>query len=146
MKLDLLSKLNNLKYYKQQFPKSLGKEWVLKEISPLLKSYIISVEDQLRTFYEHIAIQISFATKTRESAAKSTILVTGGGAFNLFLIERIKANTNHTIIIPDKKIIEFKEAIIFAFLGVLRIAEQKNCLQSATGAIADNVGGCVYLR
>ena len=124
----------------------MGKEWVLKEFFPLLKSYTISVEDQLRTFYEHIAIQISFATKTQESTAKSTILVTGGGAFNLFLIDRIKANTNHTIIIPDKKIIEFKEAIIFAFLGVLRIMEQKNCLQSATGAIADNVGGCVYLR
>jgi len=71
-------------------------------------------------------------------------LLTGGGTFNSFLADRIKANTNNKIIIPTNKIIDFKEALIFAFLGVLRLRNETNCLKSVTGAVSNNIGGCIY--
>ena len=142
---DLLQELNNLNFYKQRFPKSLGKEWVLDEIFPLLNHYKISNEDKLKTFCEHIAIQISLATKNSFQKKSAVILCSGGGTYNKFLLQRIGHHSSHQIVIPNKKIIDFKEALLFAFLGVLRVKEQKNCLQSVTGANADNVGGCIYL-
>jgi anhydro-N-acetylmuramic acid kinase len=83
------------------------------------------------------------SASTINSSSKK-IFVTGGGVFNEFLIKRIKARTNHQIIIPDERIIKFKEALIFAFLGVLRIRNEVNCLKSVTGARKDNIGGVVY--
>lgn len=133
--------LNNIDFYKNKSPKSLSKEWVINNILPIINNYNIPVKDKLRTFCEHIAIQISNAA-TCTSHRK--ILVTGGGANNSFLIERLKANTNHKIIIPDTKIINFKEALVFAFLGILRITKKINCLRTVTGAIRDNIGGAVY--
>jgi len=138
----LLNELNKLKFYhqKKNQPKSLGKEWVIKYFNPILNKHRLSVEDKLRTVYEHIAEQITYSTFNTQ---RSTILITGGGAYNDFLVERIKALTNHKIIIPEKNIIEFKEALIFAFLGVLRMRNEVNCLKSVTGAFEDNVGGAV---
>ena len=72
------------------------------------------------------------------------VLITGGGAFNDFLISRIKALSKHPIIIPSEETISFKEAIIFGFLGVLRMEKKENCLRSVTGADIDNIGGAVY--
>ncbi len=138
----LLTALNNLDFYKNKFPKSLGKEWVLLEIFPLLNRSKISIEDKLNTFYEHVAMQISRAITSRK---KSRILVTGGGTYNDYLITRIKYHCRNEICIPSKEIIEFKEALLFAFLGVLRMRGEKNCLQSVTGAIANNSGGCIYI-
>ncbi len=139
----LLNELNQLSYYKQManIPKSLGKEWVLKNIYPLLNQYELDEKDLLRTFSEHIAVQISKALNTQP---KGKILVTGGGAYNSFLIDCIKNNTSHQLIIPDKKIIEYKEALIFAFLGVLRMRNEINCLKSVTGASMDSCGGSIY--
>lgn len=142
----LLLKLNALKFYKMPHPKSLGKEWVLDEIFPLLHGFKISTEDKMSTFCEHIAIQISSTILSADNSTNAKILCSGGGVYNGFLIQRIQANTHCKLVIPDKKIVEFKEALLFAFLGVLRMLEKKNCLQSVTGAKADNVGGCVYYR
>jgi len=89
---------------------------------------------------EHIAIQISNTI----TSTNSKILFSGGGALNTFLMERINTNTNNNIIIPPKNIIEYKEALIFAFLGILRLRNEKNCLKSITGASKNNVGGCIY--
>ncbi|MDD5569725.1 MAG: anhydro-N-acetylmuramic acid kinase [Bacteroidales bacterium] len=138
----LLYELNRLAYYKMPPPKSLGIEWIEKNIFPLLKKTNIPVEDKLKTFCEHIAVQIAGVTN---SVKKSTLLITGGGAHNKYLINRIKKLSESEIIIPEKNIIDFKEALIFAFLGVLRMRNEVNCLKSVTGAERNNTGGTVFL-
>lgn len=135
----LLQALNLLPYYKQKAPKSLGREWVETVFNPVLDRFSMSDCDKLRTVYEHIAMQIS-----KDLSDKGKLLITGGGAFNTFLIERIKAHTKAEIIIPQADTINFKEAIIFAFLGVLRVKEINNCLASVTGAQRDNCGGVIH--
>ena len=137
----LLSSLNNLPYYDQPPPKSLGKEWVLSHILPLLDPSSILLNDQLNTFCEHVAIQLARSTSGHKPGK---ILVTGGGAFNEYLVGRIKKHSIHEIILPDENTINFKEALIFAFLGVLRWLEETNCLRSVTGAAKDTSGGSVY--
>jgi anhydro-N-acetylmuramic acid kinase len=140
IELTLLKELNQLDYYKKSYPKSLGIEQIEAKMFPIVNKYEISPANKLATFVEHIAIQIS---NTIQSSNKK-VLLTGGGTFNSYLSERIKANTPNEIIIPSDEIINFKEAIIFAFLGVLRIRKETNCLQSVTGATQNNIGGCVY--
>lgn len=137
----LLTELNNLPFYQSTGPKSLGKEWVLENILPILGKYPILLEDKLRTFYEHIAIQLTNAFGSENT---KKVLITGGGAYNAFLIGLLKEKTEATIDIPSSDIIEFKEALIFAFLGVLRYRNEINCLKSVTGASKDNVGGIIY--
>jgi anhydro-N-acetylmuramic acid kinase len=141
----LLEELNGLLFYHiaPNTPKSLGKEWVLEKINPLLEKYSLSETVVLRTFCEHIAIQIAKALQVQPSG---TLLVTGGGAYNTFLIEQIKHHISQQLIIPEKCTIEFKEALIFAFLGVLRMRNENNCLRSVTGAKNDNCGGAIYWR
>ncbi len=143
----LLKQLNNLSYYTKSFPKSLGREDIEKDFLPLINSFDASTEDKLRTFCEHIATQISKVVvgSGQRPTANCQLLSTGGGTFNQFLISRIKQLTNAQLIIPDKKIINYKEALIFAFLGVLRWRGEVNCLKSVTGASMDNIGGAVYL-
>lgn len=142
----LVEELNSLKYYKKSFPKSLGKEWVLENILPIVDATSLSLEDKLASFYTHIGLQIANSLGSIGNKKVAKVLVTGGGAYNEFLVECIRKNSGIELVIPNPQIIEFKEAIIFAFLGVLRIREQKNCLQSVTGADADSIGGCVYVR
>ena len=137
--IELLNKLNNLKYYKQDAPKSLGREWMENTFFPVLESYKISDLDKMRTIYEHIAIQIS-----KIGIGSGKLLITGGGAFNTFLIERIKHHSSLQIVIPSTKIIDFKEALIFAFLGVLRIQNITNCYSSVTGAVKDSSVGLIF--
>lgn len=137
----LLTELNNLPFYQSKGPKSLGKEWVLENILPILGKYPIQLEDKLRTFYEHIAIQLTNAFRSEKS---KKVLITGGGAYNAYLIDLIREKTDASIDIPDQNIIEFKEALIFAFLGVLRYRNEINCLKSVTGASRDNTGGIIY--
>lgn len=139
----MLDEMNNLSFYNKPLdcPKSLGKEWVLKYINPLLAKYNLSETTVLRTFCEHIAIQTA---KVLNNKPEGKLLITGGGTYNTFLIELLKKHTIHQVIIPDKKTIEFKEALIFAFLGVLRMRDEVNCLMSVTGARQDSSGGAVY--
>lgn len=135
---DLLEKLNNLSYYHQKFPKSMGKEWVLENIYPVLNAFEISLADQMHTFTHHIAFQIAKQTQ------KGKLLATGGGALNTFLTELIEFyNPNLEVQKADFELINFKEAIIFAFLGVLRFLNRVNVLQSVTGSKRDNYGGII---
>lgn len=136
---ELLKKLNGLNFYKLPHPKSLGLEWVHKEVFPLLGKSGLKVEDQISTFTEHIALQLAAVFKP-----DSSVLVTGGGAYNGFLLERLKHHNNLNLVLPNKKIIEFKEALIFGLLGVLKMRSEVNCLASVTGAKRDHSSGEIY--
>lgn len=138
---ELLFHLSELDFFKAIPPKSLGREWFDTVFQPILDNYSISVNDKLRTVAELIAVQIGNAT---EVAQKQKILVTGGGAFNKFVLTLMQKENKNKIIVPDAKTINFKEALIFGFLGVLRMRNQPNCLSSVTGALRDSVGGCIY--
>lgn len=135
----LLEKLNALDYYSRPYPKSLGREWVESIVFPLLDAAGLSLEDTLRTYYEHCAQQLARVTTPGKS-----VLVTGGGAYNKFLIERMEALSGCRLVIPEPAIVEFKEALIFAFLGVLYMMGEPSCLQSVTGAQKDNIGGMLF--
>lgn len=138
VQLGLLDKLNALDYYGRPYPKSLGKEWVDENVYPLLGRF--SIEDELRTMTEHIAQQCSNAFKK-----EAMVLVSGGGAYNSFLLERIQAiRPDLQLLLPDSILIEFKEALIFALLGVLFLNNEPNCLASVTGASKDVIGGVYY--
>ncbi len=135
----LLGKLDALDYYNRPWPKSLGREWVEMNVFPLLDASGLSLEDVLRTYYEHCARQLAKVTEPGKS-----LLVTGGGAYNKFLIERMRALSGCDIVIPESAIIEYKEALIFAFLGVLYMIGEPSCLKSVTGAERDNIGGMLF--
>lgn len=136
----LLAQLNHLEFYQKVAPKSLGLEWVQECVFPLINSFDIEIKDVLRTFIEHIAIQISLVTNQNKS-----LLITGGGAFNTFLIDRIDYFTKSQVVIPNDKIVNYKEALIFALLGVLKIDNQVNCLKSVTGASKDHSSGVIFI-
>lgn len=138
----LLNKLNNIEFYHLPCPKSLGKEWLNEIFIPVLKDSETSITDQMCTLYEHISDQIS---KVISGNSEKKVLVTGGGAYNKYLIERIRAKTKAQIIIPSNQIVEFKEAVIFALLGILRYNRKINCLSSVTGAIKDSSSGVIHL-
>lgn len=140
---DLLNALNALDFYKKKHPKSLGYEFVKELVLPLMDDYSISTEDKLRTFTEHIAVQIGVVLSDK----KGKLLITGGGAYNDFLIERIQHYlTKIEIVIPDAKILEFKEALIFGLLGVLKLRNEINVLSSVTGATKDHSSGIIYKK
>ena len=137
----LLEQINQLDYYKQPGTKSLGREWIDSQFFPLLRRCQLSIPDQMRTVCEHIAEQIANACN---STGGKNLLITGGGAHNTFLIDLIRQKFDGQVIIPDNKTIDFKEAIIFAFLGFLRANGLPNCLASVTGAQRDSCGGALY--
>ncbi|WP_250432938.1 anhydro-N-acetylmuramic acid kinase [Hanstruepera flava] len=137
----LLNKLNELPYYKQNHPKSLGLEWVENNVYPLIDSYKLDVPTILRTFVEHIAVQ---TVKVFRETPKSSVLISGGGAYNIFLIDLLKAKSSIKIVIPNQDILEYKEAVIFGLLGVLKLRSEVNCLASVTGAKKNHSSGKVY--
>lgn len=137
---ELLDKLNNIEYFSKQPPKSLGQEWVEEEVLPLFTTS--SITDVLATYVEHVAYQLN---KSLKSIDGEKVLLTGGGVFNKYLVQKLVDKTTKELIIPQKEIIDMKEALIFAFLGVLRIRGEVNCLASVTGAECNSVGGAVYL-
>ncbi len=136
VKEELLDKLNALSFYQLPGPKSLGQEWVAGHMRPILDKYNLRAQDMLRTLVEHMATQIATYIQ-----GKATVLVTGGGAFNIFLCSRIQAIANTTLTIPNPKLIAFKEALVFAFLGVLHTRHEANALSSVTGSRNNSVGG-----
>ena len=137
----LNEKLNNIDYYSINSPKSLGKEWFLEQFWPWFEDTKMSTKDLLATAVEHIAMQIAL---TLRSSGVKTLLVTGGGALNSYLIERISSiEPSVNITIPDKLIVNYKEALIFAFLGCKRLKNEINTLSSVTGAKVDSIGGVV---
>lgn len=143
---NLLSALNQIEFYDQAGPKSLSREWINAGFWHLTKEFKLSNEDKARTLSEHIAIQISkalyeFVDGDEEKLPNMKMLVTGGGALNGFLMELISKETPVQIIKPDENLIQFKEALIFAFLGVLKLRGEVNCLSSVTGATKDSCSG-----
>ncbi|MCK5838345.1 MAG: anhydro-N-acetylmuramic acid kinase [Bacteroidales bacterium] len=139
--VELLHAMNRLPYYSMSYPKSLGIEWVSEYIIPAINAKKLSPQDLLRTFTEHFAIQISNITNRNRG---KKILLSGGGTRNEFFVERLQALIGHQLIIPEPTIIDFKEALLFAFLGVLRIRGEVNCLASVTGASRDSCSGAIY--
>jgi len=136
-------------------------------VYPIIKQASIDTTDALRTYTEHIAIQIRNAIEflnNQQSRIKSgtgpatsnpgsspgqaqQLLATGGGAFNTFLLQRLKQQLeeyNIEVIVPDKKLVNFKEAIIMAFIGVLRWRQEYNVLSSVTGAARNSIGGALW--
>ncbi len=141
----LLSKLELLEFYRQPSPKSLGKEWVDQVMVPLLQRSELYLEDKMATLCEHIALRIS-SEVIRYAAQDSRMLVTGGGAFHGYLIEKIKEKIEGVcqVEIPNPELVCFKEALVFAFLGLLRIKNKPNSLRQVTGAGSDSIGGALY--
>jgi anhydro-N-acetylmuramic acid kinase len=139
---ELLDSLNGLEFYLKPAPKSLGREWVENSVVPLLVKYPVPVEDLLRTLYEHMAIQISGYINEYDPGE---VLVTGGGAFNTFLMNLIREKSKSTLFVPDHQLVKFKEALIFAFLGLRRYRNEINCLASVTGASRNSSSGTVNL-
>ena len=135
----LLTALNDLSFYKLTAPKSLGLEWVQQFVFPLLNDSVLSLEDAIATLTEHMAIQL--AAQFQEGA---TILATGGGAYNDHLLNRIKFHCNVIIKVPDATLLEFKEALVFGLLGVLKLRDEVNCLASVTGAKHDHSSGVIF--
>lgn len=137
----LLAQLNALAYYKTHPPKSLGVEWFNAHFYPLINNADIALADRLCTVTEHIAMQIALATDFMDHG---TMLITGGGAHNQFLVERIIEHCKLDIEIPEDEIVDFKEALIFAFLGVLRYENKINVYKSVTGASQDHCSGVIH--
>jgi anhydro-N-acetylmuramic acid kinase len=138
---DLLIKLNELGYYSKSAPKSLGTEWLVEYFYPILNSYNLTIEDKLATVSEHLAHQIANVI-SKNNLRK--VLATGGGVKNSFLIERIQSLTENALLFPEESVSDFKEAIIFAYLGALFLWDKPNCVSSVTGAKTNVIGGCLH--
>ncbi len=139
--VELLSKLNALPFYAQEPPRSLGREWFEEKMKPLITTKA-PLEKRLRTVIEHIALLIA---QELDKAKVVSALFTGGGGHNGFLIERVAALGKAKPELPSTELIDYKEAVIFAFLGLMRIRGEVNTLASVTGASRDNIGGAVHL-
>ncbi len=141
---ELLSNLNNLEFYNLPYPKSLGWEWVIENVFPLINDYKLATEDILRTYIEHIAFQLAKIITLDSNQNEAKILVTGGGAFNTFLMQRIEFFIHQKIVLPKNELIDYKEALIFAFLGLLKLQGANNVLSSVTGANKDHSSGLIF--
>ena len=137
---DLFNKLNKIDYYDKTHPKSLGIEWVNSTIIPLLDKYPNQIVDLLHTFSCHIAEQVS-----RNIIDEKNVLVTGGGAKNKFLINLINQKIKNNLIVPNNTLIDYKEAVIFGFLGMLKLLNINNCYSSVTGSSKDHCSGDIFL-
>lgn len=137
----LLTKMNQLDFYAGKPPKSLGREWFLEQLLPLMQQSGLSPVDLMATVLEHIAIQISNGIN---EASIHSLLITGGGALNQSLLERLEHYTNASLVIPEEQLIHYKEALIFAMLGLLRIRGEINCLASVTGGRQDISAGIIH--
>jgi anhydro-N-acetylmuramic acid kinase len=138
---NLLKDLKEIDFYKTLPPKSLGIEWVMEHVLHILEKYPIGVADILHTYICHIAEEIA---KPINDLHTPQVLITGGGAYNDFLVEKIKQHTGAIITIPNPTIVEYKEALIFAFLGLLKWRGENNILSSVTGANKDHSSGIIY--
>ena len=147
---ELLNKLNSFEYYKLPYPKSLANNFGTDELFPVLKSFGLPHNDLLRTYVEHIVQQIKFAivTNSKLHTQNSKLLVTGGGAFNNFLIKRLSEELSANfveVVIPHENLVKYKEALIMALIGVLRWRQEYNVLSSVTGADRDSIGGAIWI-
>ena len=142
-KLDnkLITKLENLSFYKKVFPKTLAIEDFNIWYKPLFKNSDSPIYDQLYTAGVHLSRTIK---NTFEIKGDSELLITGGGAYNKFWIQKIN-ELNIKTVVPEKKMVEFKEALIFSLLGVLKMRNENNILSSVTGASKDLSAGVLFV-
>lgn len=141
----LFDALNGLDYYAAKAPKSLDNGYTRTTVVPLIDTFDCSIEDKLHTMCEHVAYQIAQHVEQFPHAASDKMLVTGGGTFNTYLMQRVAHHVPVTLAPVDPLLSSFKEALVFAFAGVLRWRGEANVLSSVTGASADSVGGAIYL-
>ncbi len=147
---DLLNRLNALDYYQLAYPKSLPNSFGTETIYSLIESFGLSTADALRTYTEHIVDQIGLALgrMPRPQGSAPRLLATGGGILNIFFSGRLREMLSLAgieLVIPDKKIIQYKEALIMALLGVLRWREENTVMNSVTGASRSSIGGAVWI-
>lgn len=145
---DLLNKLNMLEYYELAYPKSLANSFGTDLVYPLLQLSGISTEDNLRTYTEHISVQIKNSLRLFKESNTQYLFITGGGAFNTFLMERLQSHLkeiNFEIFVPNSDTVKYKEALIMGLLGALRWREQYTVLSSVTGASQNSIGGALWL-
>ncbi len=140
--IKLLKELNQLRFYQNKPPKSLGREWVDTSFYPVAQKMDLSPEDKLATYVEHISTQISGVLNRFKETGK--VLLTGGGAKNGFLLKKLQEKTSHRIIVPDVQLVDFKEALIFAFMAKLRIEGEINVFSSVTGASRNTSAGTIF--
>jgi len=144
----LLESLNKQDYYSKPYPKSLANDFGVSTLYPIIETSKISVNDALRTYAQHIVFQIKKGLlPLKASITQKKMLVTGGGAFNSFLIELLRKELEDIqveVIVPDATIVNYKEALIMAFIGVLRWRQENNVLSSVTGASRDSIGGALW--
>jgi anhydro-N-acetylmuramic acid kinase len=148
----LLDKLNGLPYYAAPWPKSLANDFGTDVVLPMVDSLKISTQGKLATYVEHIAIQVaqavaSLKNKMEQPEAPAKMLITGGGAFNTYLVSRIREHLqplNVEAEVPDAQTISFKEALVMALIGTLRWRQEENVLSSVTGASRDSIGGALW--
>ena len=146
----VLEKINQVAFYNLSSPKSLHNGFVTEEVLPHFEELNDSHHDALHTSTRHIAAQIAKALEPyRDPTLEQKMIITGGGAFNDFLVETLKEELYKTgpieVVIPDEQTIKFKEAIAMALMGTLRWREETNVLQSVTGATTNSVGGAMWL-
>lgn len=143
----LLQELNGLDYYSLDAPKSLANDFGTDTVFPIIKRQGGTVNDQLRTYVEHIVQQVGKALDTDPAYHREahSMLVTGGGALNTFLIERMGTVLQVNVTVPDQHLIQYKEAMIMALIAVLRWREETNVFSSVTGASRDSAGGALWL-
>ncbi|WP_222984589.1 anhydro-N-acetylmuramic acid kinase [Flagellimonas meishanensis] len=143
---DLLQQLNDLAYYKLPYPKSTGYEWFIGDIVPLIENSRTSEADLLHTFIHHNCEQIALAVKKNNIKSGNKLLATGGGAMNSFFMDVLqeKLGPSISVEVPGKKLIAYKEALVFALMGVLRLQGETNVLSSVTGASEDSCSGEVF--
>lgn len=145
---DLLHALGQLDYYQRKGPKSLANEFGTDVVLPMLIDSKYPIPDLLSTYCEHIAIQIAQAFSNMESLVPGDMLTTGGGAFNQYLMERIAAHLlplGILPVVPEKDLVQYKEALIMAFIGVLRWRQDNTVIASVTGASATSIGGALWM-
>ncbi len=137
--IELFEELENIPFYLESHPKSLSIEWVEVNFNTILKKYDnCDIPDLLNTLTLHMSNVIS-----TELSKHKDVLITGGGAYNSFLIDLIRKKTSSKVIVPDSNIVDFKEALAFGLLGVLRLRGELNVLSSVTGASRDSCCGLV---
>ncbi|WP_420319812.1 anhydro-N-acetylmuramic acid kinase [Flagellimonas sp.] len=143
---ELLQKLNQLEYYKLPYPKSTGYEWFTKKIVPLIETSKVSESDLLHTLIQHNCEQIAIQVHKHISKPQNKLFVTGGGALNQFFLDtlRAKLGTAVDVVVPNKTLIAYKEALVFALMGVLRVENEINVLSSVTGATQDSCSGEIF--
>jgi anhydro-N-acetylmuramic acid kinase len=146
---DLLNRLNRLEYYTLAYPKALANSFGTDIVFPVIKEFQLSVEDALATYVEHISMQVKNSLMPFfDNGKMQSLMITGGGAFNKFLIKKMAeylSEINFEISIPEDEVVNYKEALIMALLGTLRWREQYTVLSSVTGASRNSIGGALWL-